>query len=76
MNNQDIKMFGTTTDSLEGFFDRAYNINMTLAGMLSDAQELIAMGEIEKANQVMNSVKHYFFEYTDTRNEVVAQKLN
>ena len=76
MQNQDIKMFGTTTNSLEGFFDRAYNINMTLAGMLSDAQELIAMGEIEKANQVMNSVKHYFFEYTDTRNEVVAQKLN
>jgi len=76
MNNQEIKMFGTTTDSLEGFFARSYNINMTLAGMLSDAQELIAMGEIEKANQVMNSVKHYFFEYTDTRNEVVAQKLN
>ena len=76
MNNQDIKMFGTTTNSLEGFFDRAYNINMTLAGMLSDAQEMISMGHTEKANQILNSVKHYFFEYTDTRNEVVAIKLD
>jgi len=42
--------------------------------MLSDAQELIAMGKQDQANQVINQVKHYFFEFTDTRNQVSAQK--
>jgi hypothetical protein len=47
---------------------------MYLAGILSDAQELIAMGRTEQANQVINQVKHYFFEYTDTRYEANANK--
>ena len=67
-------MFGTSVESVEGDFRTAYNINMRLAGMLSDAQELIAMGNTEQANQIINQVKHYFFEFTDTRNAVYAQK--
>ena len=67
-------MFGTSVDSVESSFATAYNINMRLAGMLSDVQELIAMGDTERANQVINQVKYYFFEYTDTRNSVSAQK--
>lgn len=74
MQNQEIQMFGCTVESVESSFNTAYNINMRLAGMLSDAQELIAMGKQEQANQVINQVKHYFFEFTNTRNQVSAKK--
>jgi hypothetical protein len=74
MSNYENKMFGTSVESVESSFATAYNINMRLAGMLSDAQELISMGKTEQANQIINQVKHYFFEYTDTRNAVYAQK--
>jgi hypothetical protein len=47
---------------------------MRLAGMLSDAQHLIDIGATVEATQVLNQVKYYFFEYTDTRNLVHAQK--
>ena len=67
-------MLGTPVETLEASFYTAYNINMRLAGMLSDVQELIAMGDAERANQVINQVKHYFFEYTDTRYEANANK--
>lgn len=72
---QEMKMFGYSVESVESSFFTAYNINMRLAGMLSDAQELIAMGEKEKATQILNQVKHYFFEFTDTRNQVSAKKV-
>jgi hypothetical protein len=75
MSNYENKMFGSSVESVEANFRTAYNINMRLAGMLSDAQELIAMGNTEQANQILNRVKYYFFEYTDTRNSVSAQKL-
>jgi hypothetical protein len=68
------QMLGTPVETLEASFYTAYNINMRLAGMLSDVQELIAMGDTERANQVINQVKHYFFEFTDTRNMIRAQK--
>ena len=72
MQNNEIKMFGTTTAIVEANIENASNINMRLMGMLSDVQELIAMGNTEKANQVINRVKYYFAEYTDTRNSVFA----
>lgn len=74
MQNQEIQMLGCTIEAVESSFNTAYNINMRLAGMLSDAQELIAMGNHQEATQVINQVKHYFFEFTDTRNQVSAQK--
>lgn len=63
----DIKMFGCSAESLERQFKCQYNINMYVAGLLSDAQELIAMGRTEQANQIINQVKYYFFEFTNTR---------
>jgi hypothetical protein len=48
---------------------------MYVAGLLSDAQELSAMGKTEQANQIINQVKYYFFEFTDTRNQVSAEKV-
>ena len=68
------QMLGTPVETLEASFYTAYNINMRLAGMLSDVQELIAMGKTEEANQIINQTKYYFFEYTDTRNEIKAIK--
>lgn len=67
-------MFGTSLASVEHSFSTAININMRLASMLSDVQELISMGKTEQANQIINQVKHYFFEYTDTRSVLVAEK--
>ena len=67
--NQETKMLGCTSEVLEDSFNTAYNINMRLAGMLSDVQECIASGDKKRANILLNQVKYYFFEYTDTRNE-------
>jgi len=69
-----IKMLGSTEAQLQKHFESVYNINMYMAGILSDAQELIAMGKTEEANQIINQTKYYFFEYTDTRNEIKAIK--
>jgi len=74
LENNEIKMFGTTAKNVEQSFATAYNINMRLAGMLSDAQELLSAGNADQANQIINQVKHCIFEYTDTRNWIQAQK--
>jgi hypothetical protein len=68
----DIKMLGCSAEALERHFKSQYNINMYVAGLLSDAQELIAMGRTEQANQIINQVKYYFFEFTNTRDEVTV----
>ena len=75
MKDRETKMLGCTVAILEDSFNTAYNINMRLAGMLSDVQECIAIGEKGRANVLLNQVKYYFFEYTDTRNEVSAKKV-
>lgn len=71
----EIQMFGCSEAALNKQFESQYNINMYLAGLLSDAQELVAMGKTEQANQILNQVKYYFFDFTDTRNQVSAQKI-
>jgi soluble cytochrome b562 len=74
LENNEIRMFGTKAKNLEQSFATAYNINMRLAGMLSDAQELLSAGNVDQANQIINQVKYCIFEYTDTRNWIPAQK--
>jgi hypothetical protein len=69
------EMFGTSEAVVDANLMNAYNINMRLMGMLSDAQEMLINGDTQKANQIINRVKYYFCEYTDTRNPVYAQKL-
>jgi len=75
MQNQEIKMFGCTEEAVVSSFNTAYNINMRLAGMLSDAQECFAHGDVERGNKLLNQVKFYFFEFTDTRGQVSCQKV-
>jgi hypothetical protein len=72
MKNQEIKMLGCSAEMLEKQLKSQYNINMYVAGLLSDAQELTTMGKTTEANQLINQVKYYFFEFTDTRNEVTV----
>ena len=69
MNNQETKMLGCTAKVLEESYKESYNINIRLAGMLSDVQECINANDKERANVLLNQVKYYFFEFTDTRNE-------
>ena len=71
----EIQMFGCNTVALEKQFASQYNINMYIAGLVSDAQELLEMGMTKEANQILNQVKYYFFDFTDTRNEIVAEKI-
>jgi len=75
MKNLEIEMLGCSGEKLEEFYNTAYNINVRLAGMLSDVQECISAGDKKRANRILNQVKYYFFEYTDTRNEVPAEKV-
>ena len=72
MQDQEIKMLGCPTVMLDKQFKSQYNINMYVAGLLSDAQMLLEMGKTEEANQLINQVKYYFFEYTNTRSEVTV----
>lgn len=73
-NYTELDMFGCSIKELDIQFGSQYNINMYIAGLLSDAQELNLMGKTDQANQLMNQVKHYFFEYTNTRNQIPAVK--
>lgn len=72
MQDQEIKMLGCPAEMLDKQFKSQYNINMYVAGLLSDAQMLLEMGKTEEANQLINQVKYYFFEYTNTRSEVTV----
>ena len=74
MENKEIEMFGTSIGIVEANLCNAYNINMRLMGMLSDVQELIEMGDTKKANQVINRVKYYFAEFTNTRDCICAER--
>lgn len=71
---KEIKMFGRTQDGVELGFASASNINMRLMGMLSDVQMLIDQGSTVEAKQVINQVKYYFSEYTNTRDCIPAQR--
>ena len=42
MHNEINPMFGTSVSVVEANIENAHNVNMRMAGMLSDAQELIS----------------------------------
>ena len=41
--------------------------NMVVAGLMSDAQELMAVGDVERARQTLNRAKAVLFEIMDGR---------
>ena len=63
----EIKMYGCTEAQLESRIDRASNLSMFVASLLSDAQSCLEMEDSECARQLMNQAKYALFEYTDTR---------
>jgi len=68
---QEIKMYGSTVvdmqnsveNSLSVKIDGAGGYPMVVASMMSDAQELIAMGQSEEARQMLNCAKWVLFTY-------------
>jgi len=65
MTNEErqIAMYGCPADILIEQFANALSHGMMLMGMLSDMQELLAMGDNEKARQYANRVKFLMSEY-------------
>ena len=39
--------------------------HMVVAGLMSDAQELLAVGDVERARKTLNIAKHVLFEIAD-----------
>ena len=72
----DIKVYGCPESLVKKTFEQQYNINMYLAGMLSDAQHAIAAGQDDLARTILNQVKLYFFDYTDCRNQTAIKEVN
>ena len=62
-----VKMYGCTEAQIDSRIDRASNLSMFVAGLLSDAQASLEMEDSECARQLMNQAKYALFEYTDTR---------
>ena len=68
MNHErEVKMFGCSVDTMREWIGRSitYEIagrDMFVASILSDAQELIAMGATEQARQLINRAKWVLFE--------------
>lgn len=51
-------------------------IGMVAMSHLSDAQELIQMGYVEKARREINFVKHLLFKYPNTEIEVPQEEID
>ena len=62
-----VKMFGMTTETIRdeymnGITAKFSGLEMVVAGILSDCQELTAMGRSEQVRQQLNVAKFILFE--------------
>ncbi len=67
-----VKMFGMTEDAIrEEYMDsitaKFSGLEMVVAGILSDCQELTAMGRSEQVRQQLNVAKFILFEMIDQK---------
>jgi hypothetical protein len=69
------EMYGCTEAQIDRNIDRASNLSMFVAGLLSDAQFALEMDDPECARQIMNRAKYALFEYTDTRSFTNHKKI-
>lgn len=70
--NQQLNVYGMTEQDIrEEYIDslttRLSGIEMTIAGILSDAQELLAMGHYDAARKQMNVAKFILFDMQDNK---------
>ena len=56
-------------DYMSGFTARACGLEMVVMGILSDAQELLAMGRAENARKYMNIAKFILSEEMEAKRE-------
>ena len=75
--DREIQMFGMTEQDIrEQYMDsitaKFSGLEMVVAGVLSDAQELLAMGRQEAARQQMNVAKFILFEIMKAKREAEA----
>jgi len=67
-----VKMFGMTEDSIrtqymDSITAKFSGLEMVVAGILSDCQELTAMGRSEDVRQQLNVAKFILFEMIDKK---------
>ena len=71
--NQNRAMYGVANidlfiDSIKGSVTyKAIGANMIVAGLMSDAQELLSVGDNERARKTLNRAKAVLFEIMDVR---------
>lgn len=71
--NQNRAMYGVANIDLfidsvkESFTYKTVGGNMIVAGLMSDAQELLSVGDNERARQTLNRAKAVLFEIMDGR---------
>lgn len=74
--SKEIQMFGMTKDAIreeymESITAKFSGLEMVVAGILSDCQELTEMGRPEQVRQQLNVAKFILFEMMDQREEMV-----
>lgn len=72
MTKDEELMFGMSKDDIqeqyiESLTARLSGLEMVVAGILSDAQELLSMGRAESARKQMNIAKFVLFEMMDAK---------
>lgn len=74
--SKEIQMFGMTKDAIreefmESITAKFSGLEMVVAGILSDCQELTERGQSERVRQQLNVAKFILFEMMDQRDEMV-----
>ena len=72
MNEAESRMFGMSAadireDYMESLTARLSGLEMVVAGILSDSQELLSMGRTEDVRKQLNIAKFIVFEMMDRR---------
>ena len=72
MNEAEKRMYGMSQEDIqeqyiESLTARLSGLEMVVASILSDAQELLAMGRAESARKQMNIAKFVLFEMMDAK---------
>lgn len=73
--NKDLQVYGMSREDIKeqyinGLTARLTGLEMVVAGILSDSQELLAMGRNEDARKQLNVAKFILFEMLDAKERV------
>jgi hypothetical protein len=81
MNEAEKRMFGMSAadireDYMEGLTAKLSGLEMVVAGILSDSQELLSMGRTEDVRKQLNIAKFILFEMLDAKREAETMLVN